>query len=277
MKKRIASLVSLIDSSEQREILGAGLEAALEAGKVLKELYYNSHEIRYKGRIDLVTEADVASEERVVSILREKTGIAIMAEESGISGNMEDNLLWIVDPLDGTTNFAHGFQVFAVSIALASIKEERLESELGIVYCPMQDELFWCVKGAGAFLEDRQLKVSSEDDISRSLIGTGFPYSIHEKIVEVMNVLKKVVLKAQGVRRAGAAAVDLAWVAAGRLDGFYEVGLKPWDTAAGALLVREAGGRISDFEGKQFHPQMYETLASNGLIHEELATAMIPI
>jgi myo-inositol-1(or 4)-monophosphatase len=177
-----------------------------------------------------------------------------------------------VDPLDGTTNFAHGFQVFAVSIAMAKREAGILRPEIGIVYCPMQDELFWAVKGYGAWLEKHRISVSTVDNITRSLIGTGFPYAIIDNIDHVMHALKNVITQAQGIRRAGAAAVDLAWVAAGRLEAFYEIALKPWDVAAGALMVKEAGGKVTDFSMNEFHPEMHETLASNGLIHETLAS-----
>ena len=274
MENRLTRLITLMEDSPRKEFMEHALKAALSGGAILRELYSNAHEIRYKGRIDLVTEADIASEKRVLEILQAETEIPVMAEESGISQGSDRGRVWIVDPLDGTTNFAHGFQVFAVSIALAAREGDRLVPEAGVVYCPMQDELFWGVKGGGAWLENCRLQVSTEKEFARSLIGTGFPYAIKEKVEEVMESLRQVVLKAQGVRRAGAAAVDLAWVAAGRLDGFYEIDLKPWDTAAGALLVQEAGGRVTDFLQMDFHPEMNQTLASNGLIHAELASLM---
>jgi myo-inositol-1(or 4)-monophosphatase len=271
---RLESLAAHVGEHPLLDIVLCGLEAALAAGHLLRSLYGNSHEITYKGRIDLVTEADVASEKTILEILQRGSGLPVMAEESGSSSGTDSDLVWIVDPLDGTTNFAHGFQVFAVSIALASRKDKVLVPEVGVVYCPMQDELFWGVKGAGAWLETAPLSVSSETDFSRSLIGTGFPYAIEKHADYVMKTLGKIIVKAQGIRRAGAAAVDLAWVAAGRLDGFYEIGLKPWDTAAGVLLVREAGGRVTDFAGREFHPEMSQTLATNGLVHNDLASFM---
>jgi myo-inositol-1(or 4)-monophosphatase len=272
MNERVNALAEIASfPKEIQEDIKNGLYAALKAGDTIKSLYSNSHDIRYKGRIDLVTEADIASEEIILESLS-SSGKPVMAEESGMSGDSDTDYLWIVDPLDGTTNFAHGFQVFAVSIAMAIRDKGILQPKMGIVYCPMQDELFWAVEGYGAWLENRPISVSTVGNIAQSLIGTGFPYAIIDNIDYVMQSLKNVITQAQGIRRAGAAAVDLAWVAAGRLDGFYEIALKPWDVAAGALIVNEAGGKITDFSMNDFHPEMHETLASNGLIHEALAS-----
>jgi myo-inositol-1(or 4)-monophosphatase len=245
-------------------------QAAQEAGKCLMNLLGNIHQVTKKGEIDLVTEADVRSEKAIIEVI---TGNfpddSILAEETGKQENIRERT-WIIDPLDGTTNFAHGFPFFAVSIGL------QVEGEivLGIVYNPCMKEHFEAVIGEGATLNREPIRVSEIRELDSSLLATGFPYSIREDSDTVIGLLKKIVVKAQGVRRAGAAAVDLCYVAAGRLDGFWEQGLKPWDTAAGSLIVREAGGKISDYNGNPYNPFQKNILASNPYIFDELASAI---
>lgn len=250
------------------EMLKISGQAALEAGKILRELFYRPHTVIHKGAKDLVTEADVAAEKMALEILRGAgAGIAVLAEEShSLYDSRPAGPVWIVDPLDGTTNFAHGFPWFAVSIAYA-VGSETLA---GVVYSPMQDELFCACRGAGAWLNGKGLQVSSVPNLEGALLGTGFPYAVRERAEEVVGALAKILPVAQGIRRAGAAALDLAFVAAGRLDGFWEINLKPWDTAAGMLLVEEAGGRLTDFQGDKYDPYLAECLASNGKIHDDL-------
>jgi myo-inositol-1(or 4)-monophosphatase len=249
-------------------ILRLAGRAALEAGAVLRDLYDKPHQVTHKGDIDLVTEADVAAEKKVLAILNEYSGdVAVLAEESqsGYAG-APDGPLWIIDPLDGTTNFAHGFPSFAVSIAYA----QGADSKVGVIYAPMSDELFCAVEGAGAWFNGKRIAVSSVADLKGSLLATGFPYAIEQEVDGVVAVLKRFLVKSQGIRRAGAAAMDLAYLACGRLDGFWEINLKPWDTAAGMLLVAEAGGRLSDFGGGEYSPYKSELLASNSEIHLEM-------
>ncbi|MGW8161645.1 MAG: inositol monophosphatase family protein, partial [Desulfobulbales bacterium] len=178
--------------------------------------------------------------------------------------------VWIIDPLDGTTNFAHNFPWFAVSIAFY----DKGESQVGVIYHPMQDELFCATRGGGAWLNDRRLKVSGVDALQNALVATGFPYDIQKRPDYVLAMLKKILTHVQGVRRPGAAALDLAYLACGRLDAFWEVGLKPWDSAAGYLLVAEAGGTMSRFDGSPFSPFIPELLASNTLLHNDLNTLL---
>ncbi len=258
--------------SEHRELLDMAVSAALSAGNILCQLYDNPHSVRFKGEIDLVTEADIASEKAILSMLEDKgPQIGVLAEESASQQvNSLTRLTWIIDPLDGTTNFAHGFPWFCVSIALWN----KSHVELGVIYLPLQDELFYAVKGAGACLNNRQIRVSSTDTLDRSLLATGFPYDVREKPDQVISALKDMIVKAQGVRRAGAAALDLAYVAAGRLDGFWEIKLKPWDTAAGVLLVEEAGGQVTDFANGSYDPFLKEIIASNALIHSEMTSIL---
>ena len=249
------------------EIVKAAAEAALKAGSVLKALYGKPHQIDHKGEIDLVTEADWAAEKTIIPILTtDIPEIGVLAEESSSTKHLiPEGPVWIIDPLDGTTNFAHGFPWFAVSIGYA----EEGEPRAGVIYAPMQDELFCAAKGCGAWLNGNRITVSKAGSLVDSLMATGFPYSIRQCSRNVIDALESMVLKCQGVRRAGAATLDLAYVACGRLDGFWEIGLKPWDTAAGVVILEEAGGRLSDFRGRPFSPFVPEVLATNGTIHQQ--------
>jgi myo-inositol-1(or 4)-monophosphatase len=240
---------------------------AREAGALLREKIHDRHTVRYKGEINLVTEADRLSEALIVErIRREFSGHDILTEESPETANGSD-LRWIIDPLDGTTNYVHGYPVFCVSIAL----EIKGVIMLGAVYDPMLDELFMVEKGAGAFLNGRRLTVSRTEALSRGLLATGFPYDIREDRNNNVNYFKVMALSAQAVRRTGSAALDLAYVAAGRFDGFWELKLMPWDTAASWLLVEEAGGAVTDLRGGPYNLYSSNILASNGLLHAEMA------
>lgn len=263
--ERIARCVAGCKNPALGELLRTAAMAALAAGSVLRGLYDKPHQVTHKGAIDLVTEADVASEQTVLAMLREAGGdIGFLAEESYASyENLPQGPVWVIDPLDGTTNFAHGFPFFAVSIAYA----EGTASKVGVVYAPMQDELFCACLGSGAWLNGRPIQVSGVGTLQDSLLATGFPYAIEQEVAGVMAALTRLVTRCQGVRRAGAAALDLAYLACGRTDGFWEINLKPWDTAAGMLLVSEAGGRLTIYTGKGYTPYVPEVVASNGLIH----------
>jgi myo-inositol-1(or 4)-monophosphatase len=248
--------------------LRTAAEAAVNAGRVLQQRYEQPHQIHHKGAIDLVTEADWAAEKVILEFLQDNLpGIKVLSEESFASYNgVPEEPVWIIDPLDGTTNFAHNFPWFAVSIALY----DKGVSQVGVIYSPIQRELFCAAHGGGAWLNDRRLQVSGVNALKNGLVATGFPYDIREKSDAVLTMLKKILTHAQGVRRPGAASLDLAYLACGRLDAFWEIGLKPWDTAAGYLLVEEAGGRLSDFRGSPFSPFFPELLASNTLLHDDL-------
>lgn len=265
---RIEIVSQKCPDQETATLVEAACRAALTGGSIIKNLYDKPHSIQMKGAIDLVTEADLASETAIVTSLHEDVpGIEILAEESSAKVPTEiKKRTWVIDPLDGTTNFAHGIPVFAVSIALL----ENGLPLIGVVYCPMQDELFCAAAGIGSWLNARQINVTSTSFLIEALLATGFPYNIHDNIETVIRQIKTVLPKVRDVRRAGAAAVDLAWLASGRLDGFWELELKPWDTAAGSLLVQEAGGQISDFSGNDFSCFGNETLASNGVLHSQL-------
>ena len=250
---------------------GEFIEAtAREAGMLLREKIDDRHTVRYKGEINLVTEADRLSETLIVERIRGSfPDHDILTEESPEIVNGSP-FRWIVDPLDGTTNYAHGFPVFSVSIAI----EAEGATQAGAVFNPMLDEMFFAQRGAGAFLNGRRLAVSRETELSRSLLATGFPYDLREDPNNNMNYFDALVLKTQAVRRVGSAALDLAYLAAGRFDGFWELKLAPWDIAAGWLLVEEAGGRVTDLFGAPFQFDSPHILASNGLIHAEVSRVL---
>ena len=266
--KTIKQVLSHCNNSDIRDILTISVAAAKQAGAILHDLYGKPHHIQHKGSIDIVTEADLASEELILDVLhRNFPGTKILSEESFSSYNsIPEEPVWIIDPLDGTTNFAHNFPWFGVSIAF----HDKGKSQAGVIYCPIQDELFCATLAGGAWLNDRRIKVSEVELLQKSLVATGFPYNVQEKTDSVVAMLKAVLIHSQGVRRPGAATLDLAYLACGRLDAFWEVGLKPWDTAAGYLLVEEAGGILSSFTGTPFSPFTPELLASNSLLHEAL-------
>jgi myo-inositol-1(or 4)-monophosphatase len=255
-------------NSDIRDILKVAVVAAKQAGTILLERYEKPHQIQHKGSIDIVTEADLASEELILDVLHHNLpGTKILSEESFSSySNIPDVPVWIIDPLDGTTNFAHNFPWFSVSIAFY----ENSKSQTGVIFSPIQNELFCATSGGGAWLNDRPIEVSKVDLLQKALVATGFPYDVQERPDSIIAMLKAVLTHSQGVRRPGAATLDLAYLACGRLDAFWEVGLKPWDTAAGYLLVEEAGGTLSSFTGTTFSPFFPELLASNSLLHEEL-------
>jgi len=242
------------------------IQAALKGGQVLLEKFGRGLKVCHKGEVDLVTDADRAAEAAIVQVLRGTfPRHDILAEEADY-GHRESNYRWIIDPLDGTTNYAHGFPWFAVSLAL----EVSGEIRLGVVYNPIGRELFVAEKGEGAFLNDVRLRVSETDDLSQALLATGFPYDRKTSPVNNFDHFVNFQRTARACRRAGSASLDLACTAAGRFDGFWEMKLKPWDVAAGKLLVEEAGGHLSDFAGQPFDIYGRECLASNGLIHEQM-------
>ena len=245
-------------------------DAALEAGKILKDLFGRVNHIVKKGAIDLVTEADMEAEKVILDRIHEHfPQDGILAEETGEHTHTGERV-WLVDPLDGTTNFAHTVPFFAISIAL-QVDDDFV---LGVVSNPYMGEHFEVVKGLGAFLNGKRIRVSHNRDLQNSLLALGFPYTIQEDPHRAMDHLKKMIVRAQGVRRAGSAAIDLCYVAAGKFDGFWEEGLKPWDTAAGMLMVREAGGKVSNYEGNPYTPYSTTIVASNSFIHEAMLAVL---
>ncbi|MBW2595836.1 MAG: inositol monophosphatase [Deltaproteobacteria bacterium] len=242
------------------------ISIARMAGSLLKDRFRENHEIDYKGEIDLVTEADRMSEKILITEISRKFPDHNILSEESTEIKKGSRYRWIVDPLDGTTNYAHGFPVFCVSIAL----ERDGEVITGVVYNPVSEELFVAGKGEGAFMNDSSISVSRTTEISRSLLATGFPYDIRRDPNNNINYFGGMALEAQAIRRAGSAALDLAYTAAGRFDGFWELKLHPWDTAAGWLLVNEAGGTITDISGDSYRLDSPGILASNGKIHDSM-------
>ena len=247
-----------------------GIAAAYKGGGVLMSHYGNVSKIDKKGVIDLVTEADTESERVIIETIQNVfADHAILAEESGLSTGNTDHQ-WIIDPLDGTTNFAHQIGLFSISIAF-SLKDETV---FGLVLSPMTRELFTAVKGEGASLNGRQIEVSTSMAVSESFLVTGFPYNLRDDFDPLMIRFSKCLRAAQGVRRLGSAAIDLCFIACGRFDGFWEQNLKPWDTAAGELIAREAGAIVTDFSNQPFTIYKKEILATNGRIHKEMLSLL---
>ncbi|MGB2642356.1 MAG: inositol monophosphatase family protein [Candidatus Acidiferrum sp.] len=260
------------DIPMSKDYLSAAIEIAQEAGKILREEFDRPVQIAYKGDVDLVTQADKRSEQAIVARLTKYFPEHSIAAEEGSGHEGGTEFRWHVDPLDGTTNFAHGYPCFAVSIALA----ERGALLAGVVYNPIYEELFAAARGAGATLNGKRIFASRVSTLATSLLCTGFP--VHKRLATPnIQYYWDFTMRSHGVRRDGSAALDLANVAAGRFDGFWEFGLKPWDTAAGVLLIEEAGGKVSDFEGHPYPLGGPVILATNGLIHEETREVALEI
>ena len=239
---------------------------AREAGALLMSYFDRHIKIEYKGDVDLVTAADRASEKLIAERLHARWPQHGIVGEEGTRTDTSAEFRWYVDPLDGTTNFAHGYPVFCVSIALARRDDEI---EVGVLYDPTRNELFAAERGRGATLNGKPIRVSKTTRLAESILGTGFPSHKRHKNPNIY-FYQQITLRSHGVRRAGSAALDLANVAAGRYDGFWEFNLNPWDTAAGVLIVREAGGKVTRFDGTPFRLDSREVLATNGLIHDEV-------
>lgn len=246
-------------------------ETAFKAGAILRKGINNRRKVDFKGRVDLVTEYDLKSEKFITSeIAHVFPHHSILAEEGGETQRGRSHI-WIIDPLDGTTNFAHDYPAFCVSIGL----EVEGKMVLGAVYDPVHDELFHAVKGKGAFCNKRRIHVSSQDKLNRSLLATGFPYDIAESSVDNLDNFARMYKVAQGIRRGGSAALDLCYLACGRFDGFWELKLHPWDSAAGLVIVQEAGGKVTDFHGKKYSIYLQEILASNAKIHRQMQKILL--
>jgi myo-inositol-1(or 4)-monophosphatase len=255
-------------------MLNIAVRAARRAGELmLRQLnQLDALQVTEKGRNEYVSAVDRMAEEAILEIVRDHyPDHAVVAEESGRHGEHEYE--WIIDPLDGTTNYLHGFPVFAVSIAVA----HKGQLEHGVVYDPLRQEIFSASRGAGALLDGRRLRVSKCLTLRHSLIATGFPYRLGDRSMDVyLQMLRAVMREAAGVRRPGSAALDLCYVAAGRVDGFWELGLNLWDIAAGALLIREAGGRISDFQGSDRYLETGHVIAGNPKVYAALSKLLAP-
>jgi myo-inositol-1(or 4)-monophosphatase len=252
-------------------LLNFAIQTARDAGSILVDRLGRALQVSNKGDIDLVTEADLASEKLIIDRIRSHyPRHAILAEESGVTDGVEvvpgrADWKWIIDPLDGTTNYAHGYPCFCVSIGI----EREGKMEIGVVYDPTRDEMFAAERGQGATLNERRISVSTVDDLNSAMLCTGFPYNVRER-PDFAREFANFTMEAQAVRRDGSASLDLAYIACGRFDGFWEDGLKAWDVAAGVLLIEEAGGRVSDFSGAPLDIYTPKVLATNGLVHSQM-------
>ena len=261
----VSSLASL-----DRERFAFARETAAAAGEILMSHFRNPLEIRKKGRIDLVTQADLTAEEEIVNRIRNAfPDDCILTEESHRSPSDRKNC-WVIDPLDGTTNFSHGYPFFSVSIAYRCNEEEIL----GVVNAPAMGELFSAIRGGGAFLNDSPISCSTISSLQDAMLVTGFSYDISSGCDLVFSRFRKVLLSCQAVRRDGSAALDVCYVAAGRFDGFWEERLHPWDTAAGRVIAEESGAKLSTFAGETYSIFDDTILVSNGLLHGQIAAAL---
>ncbi|MFW2456225.1 MULTISPECIES: inositol monophosphatase family protein [Methyloversatilis] len=254
--------------------LTTAVKAARRAGQIITRASEDVDllKVSSKRQNDFVTEVDRAAEDAIIGILREAyPDHAILAEESGESGSSSD-YRWIIDPLDGTTNFIHGTPQYAVSIAL----EHRGQMQSAVVFDPLRNEMFTASRGRGAFLNDRRIRVSRRAKLGEALIGTGFPYRVWDHVDAYLGMFKDMMQKTAGLRRPGAAALDLAWVACGRFDGFFEIGLSPWDIAAGSLLVSEAGGLVGNLLGETGYMESGNLVAATPRIYPALLQTIEP-
>jgi myo-inositol-1(or 4)-monophosphatase len=256
------------------ELVAKAETIAREAGALLREYFHRGVHTEYKGDVDLVTEADRASEKLITERLRAAFPAHGVYGEEGTRSGLESEYRWYVDPLDGTTNFAHGFPVFCVVLgcerrAKGLAQNEDGEMVAGVIYDPLRDEMFAAERGGGALLNGETIHVSRTKRLDESLVATGFPSKKRHESPNV-HFYQEFTLRSHGARRAGSAAIDMAYVAAGRLEAFWEFKLNPWDTSAGYLIVEEAGGKVTHFDGSKFTLDSREVLATNGLIHEEM-------
>jgi myo-inositol-1(or 4)-monophosphatase len=253
-------------ANRMESLKALAVQTAKKAGQVLQSRLGRTRRIDYKGAVNLVTEMDFRSERIIVSEIRKHYPEHGFLAEEKAQEQTSSPYRWIIDPLDGTTNYAHGFPVYCISIAL----EYGEKIILGVVYDPSREELFVAQKGKGARLNGRRMTVSKTSRLSKSLLTTGFPYDLRESPVNNFDHFRKFAFRTHAVRRCGSAALDLCYVAAGRFDGFWEMKLGSWDLAAGSLIVREAGGRVTDFQGRPLGLDGRQVLASNSRIHREM-------
>jgi myo-inositol-1(or 4)-monophosphatase len=256
----------------EKSLLKTAIEAAEIAGAILMEGFGTSFAISSKeGKNNLVTEYDHRSEEAIINYIKEIYPLhSFLAEESGSNKKEEKEITWVIDPLDGTVNFAHNLPIFSISIA--AIQNDEILC--GVVYHPILKEMFTSIKGEGAFLNGSRISVSDNDDISSAFLVTGFPYNVHRNPGHCVDHFIQMIRRGIPVRRLGSAALDLAYVACGRFDGFWEIELKAWDVAAGTLILREAGGLVTQYNGDRFLPGDDNMLATNGKIHDELSSTL---
>ena len=260
-----------LDVTLRSSIKDTAIEAARAAGAILQERARLGFRIEHKNAVNLVTDADTQAEQAIIERIREAhPEHQILAEEQGIVVQNDSPYKWVIDPLDGTTNFAHGFPAYCVSIGV----EYQGSCILGVVFDPTRQELFVGEMGSGAFLNDQPIRVSQTASLNAALVVTGFGYDIRETSNNNLDYFARFALRAQGVRRMGAAALDLCYVASGRLDGYWELKLHPWDTAAGVVILEEAGGQVTDLQGNPYSIYGTGIVASNGQFHNEMVDVL---
>lgn len=247
------------------------IEIAREAGKHIRDAFGNQISVEFKtDESNIVTNVDKAAEEIIKGFIsKEYPDHAIIAEESGNS-NTGSDYTWIIDPIDGTTNFAHNLPIFAVSIGI----QKKDELVIGVIYDVMRDVIYSAEKGSGAYANDKRISVSENNDLKKSLLVTGFSYDRQDEYKQAIKIFGSFLTKSRAVRRLGSAALDFCYVASGVFDGFWEANLSPWDVAAGILLVQEAGGKVTDFKNDKITPFSSQFLATNGIVHDEMITIM---
>lgn len=249
-----------------KNFLEIAKQAALASGEIQMKKLGKIEEIQFKGEINLVTEVDQACEKEIISMIHQEFPTHDILAEEGSGKRKDSEYKWIIDPLDGTTNYAHGYPLFCTSIAL----ECKGEIILGVVYEPNLKEMFIAEKGSGASLNGNKIQVSKVSELKKAMVATGFAYNVAKDKNNNLNHFEDFIMNAQGVRRDGVAAIDLCYTAMGRYDGFWELNLFPWDVAAGGLIVKEAGGALSDFQGNNFNIYSKEILASNQKLHSQM-------
>ncbi len=260
----------MLKKTEVRQLVQFSGELATGAGKILKRGFNRTFKIDYKGRIDPVTEYDLKSERYIISHISKRFPDHAVLSEEGSGAKRESSFRWIIDPLDGTVNYAHGFPVYCVSIAV----EYKGDIVAGVVYDPERKELFAAGKSLGVWLNKKKIRVSSERILRRALLATGFAYNIGTAKRTNLGLFARMAKKAQGVRRPGSAAIDLCWLSCGRIDGFWEFYLHPWDTAAAKLIVAEAGGKVTRINGTTYSIFAPDILSSNGRLHNAMMSAL---
>ena len=255
------------------QFLETAISVAREAGAILRDRYGKDHDVRFKGPVDMVTEADAAAEALIAERLRSLYPDHDLLGEEGATGSSDASgspYRWIIDPLDGTTNFAHSMPHFSVSIGL----EHEGQALVGVVYDPLRDEMFSAARGQGAHLNGKPIKVSTTDSLLRSMVATGFSYDLSHRPGQAA-VWQAFLVRVQSTRQLGSSALNLCYVASGRLDGYWERGIAPWDIAGGALIALEAGATVTDYDGGEFHVDDREIVASNGKIHAAMLDVLL--
>lgn len=252
------------------EPLEFAIHLALESGKIQRKHFEKTLSIRHKGEINLVTNVDLECESRIIELIRQRFPDDEVISEEKTNLFEPDKNRWIVDPLDGTTNYAHGYPFFCTSVAY----EVEGDVKAGAIYNPITEELFWALKGEGAFFNGEAIRVSAVKEMQQALLVSGFPYDVATNPDNNLNHWAAFIMRAQALRRDGSAGLNLSYVAAGRFDGFWELKLSPWDMAAGALIVREAGGTVTGLRGEPFDLYGGGVVASNGLIHQEMISVL---